>query len=217
MVLLFIGPALWLTMLRQGIAFCEYLDPAATEVAIKALDNMELGENHLRVRKASIGITQVAGVEMGVNAMSMLAGTTSTDSEVTRILQLLNMVTPEELMDNDDYEGMSKINTRWTLKRPTGVTLIILQRFVTMCGRSALNTGRLLKSRFHDRLAAVDSRPEWERFSSNMTPRSRLRKPSRPWLAGSSPIGLWLRPTSPRRTSKWVLGRKTKRAHVGWA
>lgn len=67
---------------------------------------MELGENHLKVRKASIGITQVAGVEMGVNAMSMLAGTTSTDSEVTRILQLLNMVTPEELMDNDDYEGM---------------------------------------------------------------------------------------------------------------
>lgn len=93
-------------MLPQGIAFCEYLDPAATEVAIKALDNMELGENHLKVRKASIGITQVAGVEMGVNAMSMLAGTTSTDSEVTRILQLLNMVTPEELMDNDDYEGM---------------------------------------------------------------------------------------------------------------
>ncbi|KAH8771692.1 hypothetical protein F5883DRAFT_642368 [Diaporthe sp. PMI_573] len=88
----------------RGIAFCEYLDPAATEVAIKALDNMELGENYLKVRKASIGITQVAGVEMGVNAMSMLAGTTSTDSEVTRILQLLNMVTPEELMDNDDYE-----------------------------------------------------------------------------------------------------------------
>lgn len=73
---------------------------------------MELGENHLKVRKASIGITQVAGVEMGVNAMSMLAGTTSTDSEVTRILQLLNMVTPEELMDNDDYEGTSNVVER---------------------------------------------------------------------------------------------------------
>ncbi|KUI66151.1 hypothetical protein VM1G_01886 [Cytospora mali] len=88
----------------RGIAFCEYLDPTATEVAIKGLDAMELGDRHLKVRKASIGITQVAGVEMGVNAMSMLAGTTSTDSEVTRVLQLLNMVTPEELMDNEDYE-----------------------------------------------------------------------------------------------------------------
>lgn len=66
---------------------------------------MELGDKKLKVQKASIGISQVAGVEMGVNAMAMLAGTTSTDSEVTRVLQLLNMVTAEELMDNDDYEG----------------------------------------------------------------------------------------------------------------
>jgi len=74
-------------------------------VAINSLNGMELGDRRLVVRKASVGNTQVAGVEMGVNAMSMLAGTTSADSDVTRVLQLLNMVTPEELMDNDDYEG----------------------------------------------------------------------------------------------------------------
>lgn len=67
---------------------------------------MMLGERALKVQKASFGITQVAG-EMGVNAMSMLAGTMSTDGGATRVLQLLNMVTPEELMDNDDYEGMA--------------------------------------------------------------------------------------------------------------
>lgn len=67
---------------------------------------MELGDKTLRVQRASIGITQVSGVEMGVNAMSMLAGTTSTDSDLSRVLQLLNMVTPEELLDNDDYEGI---------------------------------------------------------------------------------------------------------------
>jgi splicing factor U2AF 65 kDa subunit len=67
---------------------------------------MPIGDKKLQVRKASIGITQVSGVEMGVNAMSMLAGTTATsDSDVSRVLQLLNMVTPDELMDNDDYEG----------------------------------------------------------------------------------------------------------------
>lgn len=69
---------------------------------------MMLGERALKVQKASIGITQVAG-EMGVNAMSMLAGTTSTDSSGGRVLQLLNMVTADELMDNDDYEGMPTI------------------------------------------------------------------------------------------------------------
>ena len=65
---------------------------------------MDLGNQHLKVKKASIGITQVAG-EMGVNAMSMLAGTTAIDGESSRVLQLLNMVTPDELMDNEDYEG----------------------------------------------------------------------------------------------------------------
>jgi len=67
---------------------------------------MEIGDNHLRVKRASIGITQAAGLEMGVNAMSMLAGTTSQDLEEGTVLQLLNMVTAEELMDNEEYEGM---------------------------------------------------------------------------------------------------------------
>jgi splicing factor U2AF 65 kDa subunit len=67
---------------------------------------MELGDSRLKVVRASIGASQVAGLEMGVNAMSMLAGTTSTDLEEGRVLQLLNMVTADELMDNDEYEGM---------------------------------------------------------------------------------------------------------------
>lgn len=91
---------------HQGVAFLEYADSSVTNVAIQGLNNMMLGERALKVQKASIGITQVAG-EMGVNAMSMLAGTTSTDAGASRVLQLLNMVTAEELMDNDDYEGMS--------------------------------------------------------------------------------------------------------------
>ena len=66
---------------------------------------MGIGDKSLKVRKASIGITQVSGIEMGVNAMSMLAGTTATNPDESRVLQLLNMVTAEELMDQDDFEG----------------------------------------------------------------------------------------------------------------
>lgn len=74
---------------------------------------MDLGENKLKVKKASVGITQVTSIEMGVNAMSMLAGTVSQDaSEVSRVIQLLNMVTPEELANNEDYEG------RWQHQGP---------------------------------------------------------------------------------------------------
>lgn len=42
---------------------------------------------------------------MSVNAMSLLAGTTSSDLEQGRVLQLLNMVTAEELMDSEEYAG----------------------------------------------------------------------------------------------------------------
>jgi splicing factor U2AF subunit len=95
------------TDFSQGIAFCEYADPTqATDIAVEGLNGMELGDKHLKVHRASVGNTQASGLEMGVNAMSMLAGTTSQGLDEGRVLQLLNMVTPEELIDNEDYEGM---------------------------------------------------------------------------------------------------------------
>lgn len=66
---------------------------------------MELAEHKLKVTRASIGFTQASGLEMGVNAMSMFAGTQTNDLDEGRVLQLLNMVTAEELIDNEDYEG----------------------------------------------------------------------------------------------------------------
>lgn len=73
---------------------------------MESLNGMELGQSNLKVKRASIGATQAAGPgSMGVNAMSMLAGTTSKDLEQGRCLQLLNMTTVEELMDNDEYAG----------------------------------------------------------------------------------------------------------------
>lgn len=91
----------------RGIAFCEYQDAnAATDIAVESLNGMELGDSHLKVQRASVGIQQVGG-ELSVNAMSLLAGTSSNDVEMGRVLCLLNMVTPEELMDSDEYIGKS--------------------------------------------------------------------------------------------------------------
>ncbi|KAL9103425.1 MAG: hypothetical protein Q9163_001527 [Psora crenata] len=88
----------------RGIAFCEYVDAATTDITIEGLNGMKVGDKQLKVQRASIGVAQASGLEMGVNAMSMLAGTTSDNLEEGRVLQLLNMVTPEELIDNEDYE-----------------------------------------------------------------------------------------------------------------
>jgi splicing factor U2AF subunit len=71
------------------------------------LNGMSLGDSALKIQRASVGHQQVAAIEMGVNAMSMLAGTQSADLQESRVIQLLNMVTADELMDNDEYEGLS--------------------------------------------------------------------------------------------------------------
>ena len=42
---------------------------------------------------------------MSVNAMSLMAGTTNKDVEQGRVLCLMNMITPEELMDHDEADG----------------------------------------------------------------------------------------------------------------
>lgn len=125
---------------HQGIAFLEYVDPSATDVAIEALNGMPLGTDlRLKAKKASIGITQVAG-EINVNAMSMLAGTTSIDPDVSRVLQLLNMVTPDELMDNDDYEGMSYSFS--TCFEDQMKLTYLTQKFATISKRSARSLAR---------------------------------------------------------------------------
>ncbi|OAA49881.1 splicing factor u2af large subunit [Beauveria brongniartii RCEF 3172] len=88
----------------RGIAFAEYAEPGtANEAALKALSGMDVGGKPLKITKACIGGTQVANFDAGINAISNLAGQ-GNGGEATRVLQLLNMITAEELLDNDDYE-----------------------------------------------------------------------------------------------------------------
>ncbi|KAI6792329.1 hypothetical protein KC363_g6388 [Hortaea werneckii] len=89
----------------RGIAFCEYANAAeATEVAVDSLNGMELGDSKLKVQRASIGIQQVGG-EMSVNAMSMMASASGNqDVEAGRVICLMNMITPEELMDANEAD-----------------------------------------------------------------------------------------------------------------
>ncbi|TKX23344.1 RNA recognition motif-containing protein 10 [Elsinoe australis] len=88
----------------RGVAFCEYVDAAGiTDTAIESLNGMELGDSKIKLFRACVGASQVSS-EMNVNAMSMLAGTESSDVEASRVLCLYNMVTADELIDNDEYE-----------------------------------------------------------------------------------------------------------------
>jgi splicing factor U2AF subunit len=100
----------------RGIAFCEYKDPAVTKIAVEALNGMELGEAAMKVRLASVGVQQVSG-EMTVNAMGMMAATPqNADSELGRVLCLMNMITPEELMDPDEADGKFACSCLFSLR-----------------------------------------------------------------------------------------------------
>lgn len=73
-------------------------------MALTTLNGMDVGGKKLKVVKASIGPTQVANFDVGITAISGLASQSANETEASRVLQLLNMVTEDELHDNDDYE-----------------------------------------------------------------------------------------------------------------
>ncbi|KAH7479216.1 hypothetical protein PRIC1_009232 [Phytophthora ramorum] len=106
--------------LSKGYGFCEYMDINVTDAACIGLNDMRLGDKTLTVRRAmsqenakavaSAAGTVNTGLEMGLDpsraamqAMS-LAGIPSVPlGTPSRVIVLLNMVTPEELEDEEEY------------------------------------------------------------------------------------------------------------------
>lgn len=76
--------------------------------AIVGLNGMQLGDKKLIVQRASVGAKnsqmggQVAPVQIQVPGLSMLG----TSGPPTEVLCLLNMVTPDELRDEEEYEDI---------------------------------------------------------------------------------------------------------------
>ncbi|KYQ49698.1 Splicing factor U2AF 50 kDa subunit [Trachymyrmex zeteki] len=95
------------TGLSKGYAFCEYVDVSMTDQAIAGLNGMQLGDKKLIVQRASVGaknpmIGAQAPVQIQVPGLSMVG----TSGPATEVLCLLNMVTPEELMEEEEYEDI---------------------------------------------------------------------------------------------------------------
>ncbi|KAF9952001.1 U2 small nuclear RNA auxiliary factor 2 [Mortierella alpina] len=95
----------------KGFAFCEYLDPNLTDIACQGLNNMMLGEKKLVVQRASVGSSRNQNPAGGANSIAlhpnlMLPGSGPSEVVPTNVLQLLNMVSPEELEDAQEYEDI---------------------------------------------------------------------------------------------------------------
>ncbi|VDC00959.1 unnamed protein product [Peniophora sp. CBMAI 1063] len=89
----------------KGFAFVEYVDPEVTNVAIEALAGMEIADKTLVAQLASVGAKQGTIPEMPqpgeIPRPIMPAGDVS--SSDARIVLMLNMVTPEDLIDDAEY------------------------------------------------------------------------------------------------------------------
>lgn len=90
----------------KGFAFFEYVDPAVTDVAIQSLNEMELGDKYLVVQRASVGakngqIPPQALYPTEIPKPILPAG--DLDGNEARILLMLNMVVPEDLLDDQEY------------------------------------------------------------------------------------------------------------------
>lgn len=65
---------------------------------------MELGDRKLVVQRASVGSAKNTTVATTLPP-SLLIPAGNGEMQPTRVLQLLNMVTPEELVEDEEFEG----------------------------------------------------------------------------------------------------------------
>lgn len=78
---------------------------------------MELGEKKLVVQRASVGAHKHDHTAPSTMFMPMVVK----EDDATRVVQLMNMVTPEELEDDDEYQGIS-ITDGWDMDMDLGLT-----------------------------------------------------------------------------------------------
>ena len=119
--------------LSKGYAFAEYLDGTITDQAIAGLNGipkgfllflprfisgMQLGDKKLIVQRASVGAKNMAGMNM-VPANIQIPGMSGMSGPglPTEVLCLLNMVMPDELTDEEEYEVIYwHLSWRWKKK-----------------------------------------------------------------------------------------------------
>jgi len=92
------------TGLSKGYAFCEYVDTGVTDQACEGLNGMQLGDKKLVVQRASVGAKGGTGMAAPVQVQVPGLNVSSGPGQATEVLCLMNMITPQELEDEDEYE-----------------------------------------------------------------------------------------------------------------
>ncbi|KAF6030696.1 U2af50 [Bugula neritina] len=92
------------TGLSKGFAFCEYVDPNVTDQACEGLNGMQLGDKKIVMQRASVGAKGAMGAQAPVTVQVPGLNVSQGPGLSTEVLCLMNMITPEELVDEEEYE-----------------------------------------------------------------------------------------------------------------
>lgn len=93
------------TGMSKGFAFFEYMDPSVIDKACEGLNGMVVADKTLTVRRA----TQTSGAATHASGFRADTGPVSAEALVqmsTRVVQLQDVVTEEELEDDNEYEAI---------------------------------------------------------------------------------------------------------------
>ncbi|KAL2504289.1 Splicing factor U2af large subunit A [Abeliophyllum distichum] len=95
----------------KGYAFCVYQDLSVTDIACAALNGIKMGDKTLTVRRANQGTTQPKPEQESVllHAQQQIAlqrFMLQPGALATKVLCLTEVVTPDELRDDEDYEDI---------------------------------------------------------------------------------------------------------------
>ncbi|GAB4831209.1 hypothetical protein Ancab_005219 [Ancistrocladus abbreviatus] len=104
----------------KGYGFCVYQDPSVTDVACEALNGLKMGDKTLTVRRAAVSNMQAkseqenllaqAQQHIAMQKMAMQAGLgvavlpLATEEHPTKILCLTEVVSADDLRDDNEYE-----------------------------------------------------------------------------------------------------------------
>ncbi|KAH0504631.1 Splicing factor U2AF 65 kDa subunit [Microtus ochrogaster] len=97
------------TGLSKGYAFCGYLDINVTDQAIAGLNGMQLGDKKLLIQRASVGaknatLSTINQTPVTLQVPGLMSSQVQMGGHPTEVLCLMNMVLPEELLDDEKYE-----------------------------------------------------------------------------------------------------------------
>ena len=101
---------------HKGFAFLEYVDEKVTDRAIKGLNGLEIGDKKLRVQRATVG--QKTPQQQKASTKPVNTGflnNVPSEKKIpipafsmtpSRVVQFLNILTPEDLIDDEEYESI---------------------------------------------------------------------------------------------------------------